>query len=124
MCFQHFPYHRAQAEVGKADYPGGYFGLLLLVLAGHLLYKFGLSDGSECSGPVAAVIFITFGIDGLGDIVSSAKILQQFLDQIDAGGELPQVMMRVANGQLRLQDCFRGAISIDRCNTFSKLLCW
>ncbi len=125
---QHFAGFRALVEFGMADDPGaGAHGSEQAAgrHGGDAVGKLDLAHGLHLVGAVGAVHGAAFDEDRGADVVAGVRVRQQFVEQVAAGavddegkavirrwqrgGEgavIPQMVVRVDDRQVGLDDCF------------------
>ncbi len=114
--FQHRLNLLAQIEIGMAHYGGGGpAGSINTAGAGRgqALHKLHLADGPHLLGAIRPVHGSSLDKHRGADIMAAAYVVQQLVKQISLVGNagrtpVPEMMMRVANGQFRLQNFFLG----------------
>ena len=76
------------------------------------LEKLRLADRPQLFGALFAVAIAAFDGDRGDDAVSATEVLAQFIQQINVGRALPEVMMRVTDRQVGFQGGFDACFTI------------
>ncbi len=111
---QHPLDRRAEREVGVADDAGADLGLAVGPGGGHRRNTIGeldLADRLQLGGTFGAIHREPFQVHRRGDVVAAAGVSEQLGQEIAAGlGPVDQVMMRVDDRQIGLDDLFAAAV--------------
>ena len=114
--FQHWCHPFAQVQVGVTD-DGGSSPAGAVQTAGtgrgQPLDEFDFANGTHLLRPVSAVHCARLNKHGGTHVVTTVHVGSQFMQQVALVGnalaaKVPEVVMGVADGQLRLQGRFRG----------------
>jgi hypothetical protein len=110
--FQHLPRLAAEAEVNVADDACADFGGAVTAGGAHgrdAVDEFGFADRAESLGAAGAVHGAALDEDGGDDVVPAVGIGQQVVQHVDPVRALPQMVVRVDDGQVGFQDGFGAA---------------
>ena len=109
MSLQHGLHGIAEHEVGVADDAGGDFRRSVLAagaLGGQPLHELGFSDATQILGPARAIHGVALDEHGLGHVVPGAQIIGQLIQQIAVALPIPEVVVRVADGEVGFDGLF------------------
>ena len=116
MCAsQHLAHRGAQAQVGEADDARGHARVAVAAAGAHrrdAVDELGLAHRAQRLGPVGAIHRRTFDEHRAAHVVARAVgiglagVGQQLVEQVAVAVAVPQVVVRVADRQLGLDDVF------------------
>ena len=106
MCLQHCVDAFTGAEIDVPDDRGADTGagLALLCFRCDRRDEFGFADGTHFLGTGGSIGPEALKEHGGNDVVASVHVGQQFVQVVLAVGSIPQVMMRIYDGKIRVQD--------------------
>ena len=108
MGVQHRRHGGAEAQVGETDDAGGDPHVRRLRGCGELVHALGLADRPQFGRALVAVEHRALDVHGARYAVSAMGVGDEVLDQVAAVRVDPQVMMRIADRQIRIE-CGLGA---------------
>ena len=113
MGLQHPLDLSTKGQVGEGHDAGGHIGAAVSA-AGALgrdpLHELNLAQRFHILRTVFAVHGAAFDEDGPDDVVASAQIAQQVIQEIAVVGPVPKMVVGVTDGQSRLQGLFNGQV--------------
>ncbi len=114
MRLQHRFDPLAQRQIRVPDDPGGDLWLPVSSAVAHrgdAGHEFRFAHRTHLRGPAGAVHRMALQEHGADDVVPAAQVREQFVQQVTMVGTLPQVMMRINNGQSRIKNRFRRCLA-------------
>jgi hypothetical protein len=105
LSFQH-RVEIVEAQIGKADDAGADPRLAAapVALLGDRADEFALADAAHFLRPARAIARAALDEHGRDDIVARIAVRQQFVEQIAAARVIPQMMVRIDDRQIGLED--------------------
>ena len=100
----------AEGQIGVADDAGRDPGLAVIARGAHrgdAGDELGLADRPHLGGAVRAVHRMAFDEHGGDDVVAAVEVGQQFVEQIAVPAAQPQMMVRVDDRQIGIEDRLR-----------------
>jgi hypothetical protein len=97
----------AEREIGMSDNRGAGPDLAIAAARAHggnAVDELGLANRPHLRRPARAQHRARLHINGRDDIVPAAGVGQELVEQIAPSGPIPQMVMRIDNRQLRLED--------------------
>ena len=97
----------ADAQIDIADDPGDATRLAVFPRRAHrrdAVDEFGLAERFLLLRPVGAVHLAAFLEAGRDDVVAAADVFEQVLEQVAVAGPVPQMMVRIDDRQIGLED--------------------
>ena len=97
----------AEREIGMADDAGAMPGLAVDAAGahgGHTIDELGLANGAQLFEACCAIHRAGLHIHGRNDVVAAARIRQQLIQQVAPPRAVPQMVVRIDDRQLGLED--------------------
>jgi hypothetical protein len=119
VALQHFGHRGALGEVGAADDAFAGENRAIAAARRHrrdAADELGLADEAHRLRPAGSIERAALDEDGALDVVAAGQVAQQLWQQVAALRKVPEVMVRIADRELRLEDRFgHGVILIPPC---------
>src|SRR5204863_1809363 len=113
MRLQHLLDAAAEVEVRMSDDAGAGTDLSVVAACRHrgdAVDELALADRLHLLGPVGTMERSRLHEDGGDDVVTAVGVGEQIVEQITPAAAVPEMMMRIDDRQLRLQDRLLAAI--------------
>ena len=97
----------AQRQIRVADDAGADLGLAVDAAGAHggdAVDELGLADRAQLFGAVGAIHRAGLHEDGRDDVVAAVGVGQQLVEQIAPAGSIPEMVMRIDDRQVGLED--------------------
>src|SRR5580658_2723444 len=115
VALQHLAHRRAAREVGARNDALAGQHRPIAPARGHRRLaadELGLADELHRLRPARPIERAALDKDGALDLVPALQVRQQLRQQVAAVGEIPQVMVRIADREVRLEDGFGHQLSL------------
>jgi hypothetical protein len=107
LRLQHAGHAVAEAQVGVPDDTGAEAALAVLSALAHgrrAIDEFDFADRLHLRQPIGAVHRAAFDKDALRDVMTTARVGEQLVEQVAVLFAVPQMMVRIHDLERRLQD--------------------